>query len=394
MENEHIEPSDRIRMKRRDKGSRRRENAGREDLDARVRAVRSARPYSGKRPARRRKSSRKKTAPGRPLLMVLLLGAVLYGVYWIFGAAFGEEAPEATETVIVEEGDTLDNVADKLEERGVVGSSTLFKLGAQVEGADTELKPGEYRLERDASAEEILATLSSEEQDVSTYAVTIPEGLTVRQTAEAISTGSGIPAGEVEAVAKKTDYAYAFLEDPAVKSTEGFLFPKRYEFEKGTGADGIVDRLLEQYLIETEGLDFAGAQERLGLTEYQLVTVASLVEKESANSEERSIIASVIYNRIRADMPLQIDATVHYAIGEPKAELSLEDLQIQSPYNTYENVGLPPGPIASPSRESLEAALNPAQTGHLYYVLEADGKQHFFTDDYEEFLDAKRAAGR
>jgi hypothetical protein len=102
--------------------------------------------------------------------------------------------------------------------------------------------------------------------------------------------------------------------------------------------------------------------------------VASLVEKESANPEERPVIASVIYNRIRADMPLQIDATVQYAIGEPKEDLSLADLEVQSPYNTYENPGLPPGPIASPSRESLEAALNPAQTGHLYYVLEADGK--------------------
>lgn len=381
-------------MRRRDKGRRRRDNAGREDLDARVKAVSSASPSSGKRHARRRKGSRKKSAPGRPLLMVLLLGAVLYGVYWIFGAAFGEEAPEATATIVVEEGDSLDNVAGKLEESGVVGSSTLFKLGARVEGADTEIKPGEYRLERDATADEILATLSSEEQDVSTYAVTVPEGLTVRQTAEAISTESGIPAGEFEAAAKKTDYAYAFLEDPAVKSTEGFLFPKRYEFEKGTEVSGIVDRLLEQYLIETKGLDFAGAKERLGLTEYQLVTVASLVEKESANPEERPVIASVIYNRIRADMPLQIDATVQYAIGEPKEELSLADLEVRSPYNTYENPGLPPGPIASPSRESLEAALNPARTDHLYYVLEADGKRHFFTDDYEAFLDAKEAAGR
>ena len=381
-------------MRRRDKGRRRSDKAGREELDARLRAVRSSRPSSRKRPARRRNSSRKKSAPGRPLLMVLLLGAVLYGIYWIFGAAFGEEAPVAPAAVLVEEGDTLANVADKLEDSGVVGSSELFELGARVDGADTEIKPGEYRLERGASAEEILATLSSEEKDVSTYAVTVPEGLTVRQTAEAISAGSGIPVAEVEAAAKKTDYGYAFLDDPAVKSTEGFLFPKRYEFEKGTGAPGIVDRLLEQYLIETEGLDFAGAQERLKLTEYQLVTVASLVEKESATPEERPVIASVIYNRIRADMPLQIDATVQYAIGEPKEELSLADLEVQSPYNTYENPGLPPGPIASPSRESLEAALNPAQTGHLYYVLEADGKRHFFTNDYEEFLEAKRTAGR
>ncbi len=333
-------------------------------------------------------------APGRPLLMVLLLLAVLFGIYQIAGAAFGEQEPEAPATVVVEEGDTLASVADKLEEAGVVGSSTLFKLEARIEGGETQIRPGEYRLERDQSAEEILATLSSEEQDVSTYAVTVPEGLTVRQTAEAIAEASGIPAAEIEAAAKRTDYGYAFLEDPAVKSTEGFLFPKRYRFEKGTEAPQIVDRLLEQYLMETEDLDFAGAKQRLGLTEYQLVTVASLVERESANPEERPLIASVIYNRLRSGMPLQIDATVQYAIGEPKEKLSLEDLEVESPYNTYANRGLPPGPIASPSRESLEATLEPAQTGHLYYVLEADGKKHFFTDDYEEFLAAKRDADR
>jgi UPF0755 protein len=122
--------------------------------------------------------------------------------------------------------------------------------------------------------------------------------------------------------------------------------------------------------------------------------VASLIERESANSEERPIIASVIYNRIRQGMPLQIDATIQYALGEPKAELSLLDLKVDSPYNTYENPGLPPGPIASPSRESIQAALEPADTNYLYYVLDAEGKEHFFTNDYDEFLAAKAEAGR
>ena len=105
-------------------------------------------------------------------------------------------------------------------------------------------------------------------------------------------------------------------------------------------------------------------------------------------------MASVIYNRLRTDMPLQIDATIQYALKRPKENLSLADLKVDSPYNTYENKGLPPGPICSPSRESLEAALNPAKTNYLYYVLEADGENHFFTKSYDDFLRAKAKAER
>ena len=136
-------------------------------------------------------------------------------------------------------------------------------------------------------------------------------------------------------------------------------------------------------------LDFAEAKERLDLTENQVVTVASLIEKEAANPEEKPLIASVIYNRMRKDTPLQIDATIQYALKRPKASLSLTDLKVDSPYNTYENKGLPPGPICSPGRESLLAALNPANTDYLYYVLEANGEKHFFAKNYDDFLRAK-----
>jgi UPF0755 protein len=152
--------------------------------------------------------------------------------------------------------------------------------------------------------------------------------------------------------------------------------------------------MLEQYLLETQTLDISGARERLNLTEYELVTVASLIEKEASKPEERPLVASVIHNRIRKDMPLQIDASVHYALGKQGEELSLADLEVNSPYNTYENEGLPPGPICSPSRQSLEAAIDPADTDYLYYVLKANGEEHAFTASYREFLDAKARAGR
>ena len=377
-------------MKRRDRSRLRRE---REEIDARLGAGRSSDRASLERRRRGRptkeRRGRKKSA-GRLLLLVLLLLGVLYGIYLLVSAVLGggEEEPV---TVAVEQGDTLSSVADKLEEAGVIQSSNLFKLETRIQGGDTEIKAGEYRFVPGEDSEQILETLSSGES-VSAFTITVPEGLTLEQTARVVEEEGGIPAEEFEAAAGRTDYGHDFLEDPAIRTTEGFLFPKKYEFERGDDAAYIVDRFLRQYLLEKEGLDFAEAQDRFNLTEYELVTVASLVEKESANPEERSLIADVIYNRIRSGMPLQVDATVQYALGKAKEDLKFDDLDVDSPYNTYKNPGLPPGPISSPSRESIQVALEPAQTDYLYYVLEAKGEEHFFTDDYDEFLEAKDQA--
>jgi len=329
------------------------------------------------------------------VLGLLLLAGALGTVYLIYTSAFagGADAPEDPVKVEVVKGDTLSGVASKLEEAGVIKSALVFKAQARIEGYGTEIKTGRYTFEPGQESAEILEKLTAGDA-VPTVAVTIPEGLALGETAETVAAGTDVAAADFEAAARETDYGYAFMEDPSIETTEGYLFPSRYEFEEGVTAGQIVDRLLGQYLLETETLDIAGAEERHGLTEHELVTVASLIEKESANAEERPVIASVIYNRLRRDMPLQIDATIQYALGRPKENLSLNDLKVDSPYNTYENPGLPPGPICSPSRQSLEAAIEPEKTGYLYYVLKANGSEHFFTEDYQAFLRAKEEAGR
>ena len=358
----------------------------REELDARLDALQA----SGPRRIRRKRRSN----TGPTVLGVLLVLAVLGTIFLIYSAATGsEKGPEPHRSARVEvlRGDTLSDVAAKLEGAGIIKSAFVFELQARYEGYGTQIKTGRYTFERGQDSREILQKLTAG-VPVPTFTVTIPEGLTIEDTARAVAADSGVPASEFEKVARRTDYGYAFLDDPDVNSTEGYLFPAKYEFEKGVSARQMVDRLLGQYLLETQSLDIAGTRERLGLTEYQLVTVASLIEKEAASPEEKPLIASVIYNRMRRDMPLQIDATIQYALERPKANLSLADLKIDSPYNTYENRGLPPGPICSPGRESLQAALNPADTNYLYYILEDDGQKHFFTSDYDAFLRAK--AGR
>ncbi len=373
-------------MTRRDRARRKLEQ---KEIDARLEAMRPPDPFVKKLPRPKRKKRRRKRGylVRRLVLAVLLLLASVGGLYLLASMASGG----GPVTIVVEKGDALPNVADKLQEAGIIRSSVLFQLEARLQEQETEIKAGEYEFTPGESGDEILGTLSRGES-VSALTITVPEGLTLEQTAGVVEEQSGIPAGEFQAAAARTDYGYDFLDDPAIRTTEGFLFPKQYEFDRDTDAGQIVDRFLRQYRIETEDLDFAAGRGGVELTEYELITMASLIEKESANLEERPIIASVIYNRIQAGMPLQVDASILYALDEPKENLKLSDLEIDSPYNTYANIGLPPGPIASPSHESIEAALRPAETDYLYYVLQAGGEEHFFTDDYDEFLEAKDEA--
>lgn len=327
-------------------------------------------------------------------MLCLVVVMLLAGGFVVYRALFtGVSASDGPVTVTVEEGESLSSAAGKLEEVGAVGSATVFELRARLQGLGTEIKPGEYRISPGESSREILDTITSDDGAL-TVEVTVPEGLTLEKTAERVAGQSGVSAAEFRRAARRVDYGYGFLEGDTVRSTEGFLFPKQYEFAEGASAPQMVDRMLEQYLVETRGLEFRRARRELGLTEYQVVTVASLVEREAAGAGERPIVASVIYNRLREEMPLQIDATVQYALGAPKEDLTLRDLEVDSPYNTYERMGLPPGPIASPGLDSIKAALEPADTDYLYYVLDRDGEGHTFTEGYNEFLRAKERAGR
>mgnify|MGYP003813205959 CR=1 FL=1 len=357
-----------------------------DDLDQRLEALRSDQRGGGRRRRRRTLAA---------FLGLVAVVAVLAVVYLIYASAMGAGARGRGEavTLTVRKGDTLSSVANRLDRAGVIDNAFLFELQARLEGDGTDIKPGRYRFHRGQSTGSILKALTAN-RPAPTFKITVPEGLTLGQTAREVASQSHISRAAFERAARSTDYPYAFLHEPGVKSTEGFLFPKTYDFREGTGARQVVNRMLEQYAVETQNLNLKAAEKKLGLSEYQIVIVASLIEKESANQKERPLIASVIYNRLRKGMPLQIDATVQYALGRPHANLSLQDLKVKSPYNTYLHKGLPPGPIDNPSLSSIKAAAHPAKTDYLYYVLEKNGKRHYFTSSYQKFLRAKAAAGR
>lgn len=287
--------------------------------------------------------------------------------------------------VVIERGEGLGAVAEKLREEGIIRSSLLLRLYAMVRRGDTLVLPGHYLFERGMRYGEVLDLLAQGPNYQ--VRVTVPEGLTLRQTAEIYSSVLGFTAEDFLAECNSRLHPTPFIGDRDV-TLEGFLFPKTYDLPPDATPGTVVETMLRQFEKEAAELDWGKAEKR-GLTPYEVVIVASMIEKEAMLDDERPLVAAVIYNRLRLGMPLQIDATVQYALPRWKPRLSYQDLQVDSPYNTYRHKGLPPGPICSPGRSSLEAALDPASVDYLYYVATGDGG-HFFTSDYGEFLEAKK----
>jgi UPF0755 protein len=232
--------------------------------------------------------------------------------------------------------------------------------------------------------EEIMELLLTGKAD--TLRFTIPEGYDIKRVTAKLAEEGLI---NQEAFLKEIEsgqFDYEFLKDaPAGPDRlEGFLFPETYEIFATANEHDIIDKMLYQFNKVFTAEYYARAEE-LGMSVREVITLASIIEREARVPEDRPIIASVFYNRLTIDMPLQSCATVQYILGEQKPVLSIKDTQIESPYNTYQNLGLPPGPIASPGADSIKAALYPADTNYLYFLAKGDGS-HAFSSTYEQFL--------
>jgi UPF0755 protein len=219
--------------------------------------------------------------------------------------------------------------------------------------------------------------------------ITIPEGYRLTQIAAVVSKDLKIPQKRFLAEARSGNFSAAPYLPANASSLEGFLFPKTYQFDKkGTTAKQVITTMLAQFEQEAKSLPWGNAKQ-LGVTPYQVVTIASMIEREAAVPEDRPKIASVIYNRLAKHMTLGIDSTLEYVDPDPSNGLTASDLKIKSPYNTRLFKGLPPTPIASPGLPSLRAALEPAHTDYLYYVLCGNNGHHVFTSTYSQFLQLK-----
>jgi UPF0755 protein len=297
--------------------------------------------------------------------------------------------PLRTASLDVEPGMNAAVVADELERLGVLDNPDLLTRYLQYRGLDTAIEAGRYQVTSGLSLVE-LADLLQRARD-SRYEVTIPEGWRREQVAEAL--------GRLDLGFSGADFLQASNPAPpawsaapgSAETLEGFLFPDTYQLDPGMPAAEVAERMvanLEDRLSE-EVLDGFAAQ---GLTPFQAVVLASIVEREAVLASERPLIASVFLNRLTLGIPLQADPTVQFPLGRQpdgwwKAPLTSEDLQVDSPYNTYLHGGLPPGPIASPGLASLESVAAPAQTSYLFFRAACDGSgRHLFATTFEEHV--------
>ena len=330
----------------------------------------------------------------RKVLIVLLLIIAIVGMggIWFIHSLPDAKDPASTEEITVEipEGYGTNAIGELLEEQGVISSALKFKLYNRLSGNDTVLNAGTYTLSPSMDLPAIFEKLSS--YDVSTMSFTIPEGLTLEQTAMKLS-DQGLGAYEefLRAI-QNTDFGYGWLEN---NSLEGYLLPNTYMVPEGATEEEIIDYLLGQFEQTVLPLyDSADQALKDKYTLNEIITAASIIERECMKDEERPLVASVIYNRMDQNMKLEMCSTIQYLLlqetGEVKENLLYSDLEIESPYNTYLHFGLPPGPICSPGIASIKAALEPADTDYLYFVVSADlDGSSKFSSNYDDFLDYK-----
>jgi UPF0755 protein len=303
------------------------------------------------------------------LVFVLCIFIAFYFGYFLMSPAGFDQKEEI---FIVKKGTGLKSVATELERRKLIKSKDLFIFWALLKGGSRDIKAGEYSLNQSMSPVRILTILAS--GAVKTHPLTIPEGLAAEQIADILAQKGLVDKREFMALAMDKNLAASYHIDG--QSLEGYLFPDTYLLSRDMGARQIIDLMIKRFWDIFSNLK-KGHETPMSLRE--IVTLASIVEKETGLAEERPLIASVFLNRLKRRMRLESDPTVIYGLKDFDGNLTKKDLQSPSPYNTYRNRGLPPGPIANPGRESLKAVINPAQTDYLYFVSRNDGSHCFST---------------
>ena len=329
------------------------------------------------------------------LSLLTLMAAGAGGVLLYIWNGLKPTPPGEPVQIEIPKGTSANRTADLLEKHGIIRNAFLFKYYLQMKDEGDHFQAGLYEMRPGMTNDEIIAMLN-EGRTVRppTFRFTIPEGYTLERIADKLAAEGLVDRAKFleladSAEARKWSSAAASVpeDERLIHPLEGYLFPETYEMETGSTEADILKRMMAELDRKLDQLpeNWQDMLEERNMTLHELLTVASLIEREVAIDEERPIVASVIYNRLAKGMPLQIDATVQYALGEAKDRLLEEDLAFDSPYNTYKIPALPPGPIASPSLASILAALEPEETDYLYYVLMRDGSRtHLFAKTIEE----------
>ncbi|MBE7048050.1 MAG: endolytic transglycosylase MltG [Ruminococcaceae bacterium] len=316
--------------------------------------------------------------------MIVIAAAGLYALtVWqdYCGAANGQRVE-----ITIASGSGTADIAAVLAEQEVIQKPFWFRFFSKLQGHDGTFQQGVFYLQQKTGYEELYETLKHSQNQSEQVRVTIPEGYELRQIADVLEKEGLIDRERFYHVVEKGNFDYWFLKNLPKRENrlEGYLFPDTYMFQKGAGEEAVIRTMLDRFdEIYTE--TFRKRAKELSMTDDEIITLASIIEREAMGDEDRKLVAGVFHNRLKnGSYPyLESCATVQYILKERKAILSVADTKISSPYNTYQNPGLPVGPIASPGLEAIEAALYPAQTDYLFFVLDSDGK-HLFAKTFEE----------
>ncbi len=348
-----------------------------------------------------RKKRKKKKSTKFFVFLLIILGICIAGALVVYNKTINynevfDSENTQTYTITVNPGMTGKQIAEMLQKEGIIKDSSKFRIRAKILGLDTLFQAGEYQLSPSMSTEEIYEALQHAIRETITF--TIPEGYYIRQVAEKLTHDGLITSVDDFYKACEDDYNYDFLPsevdcvaDPTgilnarANRLEGYLYPETYQVFKNASAHDIINTMLAQFeKVYTD--EYEARANKLGYSTQQIITIASMIERETMVDFEREKVASVIYNRLNIGMLLQIDACVQYCLGEHTDRVLYDDLEIESPYNTYRNNGLPIGPISSPGKASIEAALYPIESDYIYYVLKPDNSgEHNFATTSAEF---------
>ena len=335
------------------------------------------------------------------IVMVCAVSIVLAAVGWsLANDMLALNKDKVTATIVVDDENDFGSVVDQLKDNDIIKYKGLFRLFSALSGGSDKIAQGSYLVDTDMDYRAILNSLGSGSSSRVEVSVTIQEGLTVRQIFELLEKEGVSTVEKLNDMAANHDYAFSFLEDIPLgdpNRLEGYLFPDTYNFYMGEDPKYVINKMLVNFDSKVDDSMRQKIADK-GYTIQELLTVASMIEKET-DGTDRTTIASVIYNRLNNPQAetagyLNIDATLVYINGgrEPEGEIVSEEdyYTVESPYNTYLNKGLPPGPIANPGLESIMAALNPESTNYYYYALGDDGVHHFFTSysEHQAFLNS------
>ncbi|MBS3900834.1 MAG: endolytic transglycosylase MltG [Dethiobacter sp.] len=327
------------------------------------------------------------------LLAIVFVMLIMQISVWLKPVELPAMAQKAV-SVSIPAGSSSAHIANILTEKGLVRHALVFRFYAKYHGLDQQLQAGDYKLTYGMTMDQLLQELSAGNVYRPTVTVTIPEGFVLEQIAQRLAQEGLVNFEEFMLLARETVPAFGRIEAGQRYALEGYLFPDTYEFPETVTPQEILTRM-QSRVEEVLTPAMRSRAGELGLDIHQLMTLASLVEREVQSPEEAPLVAAVIHNRLAKGMPLQICASVIYALGEHRDKLYYADLEVDSPFNTYRHLGLPPGPIAAPGKRSIMAVLYPAEVDYLFYVLKEDGSgTHYFGRNYAEHQANIRRARR